>query len=113
MKRVSKLKILTVVVMVMLIIFSAKVSFAQTITSIGNSTGNTANNTSVNNVVTNNTTNNITNNTPTNNVVNNTPVNNTVLPDTGAASTTGIFVLMALTSISAIYTFIKVRKYNI
>ncbi|MGN1330187.1 MAG: LPXTG cell wall anchor domain-containing protein [Clostridia bacterium] len=113
MKRVSKLKILTVVVMVMLIVFSARASFAQTITSnqvtsIQNSTGNTANNTSVNNVQTNNTT----NNTLVNNVTN-TPVNNTVLPDTGAASTTGIFVLMALTSISAIYTFIKVRKYNI
>lgn len=114
MKRVSKLKILTVVVMVVLIVFSARASFAQTITSnqsvtsIQNSTGNTANNTSVNNVQTNNTT----NNTLVNNVTN-TPVNNTVLPDTGAASTTGIFVLMALTSISAIYTFIKVRKYNI
>lgn len=108
MKKVSKLKILTVVVMVMLIVFSAKVSFAQTITSIGNSTGNTANNTTINNVV-----NNVTENNTTNNVVNNTPVNNTVLPETGAASTTGIFILMALTSISAIYTFIKIRKYNI
>ena len=102
MKKINKLKVLTLIAMIMLVVFSAKYSFAQTITTIGNSTGNTSNNTNLNNV-------------QTNNVVNNTPapVNNTVLPDAGTKSSTGILVLITLTSISAIYTYTKVRKYNI
>jgi len=89
MNKISKLKIVTVFLMAMLIIFSAKSSFAQPtqpITTIGNSTGNSTNNT---------------------------PVNNTVLPDTGASSSTGIIILMVLTSVSAVYTYMKVKEYNI
>lgn len=111
MKKINKLKVLTVIVMVMLIVFSAKFSFAQTITTIGNSTGNGTNNTSLNNVQTNNVVNNTS--VPVNNTPAPAPVNNTVLPDTGAKSSTGILVLITLTSISAIYTYTKVRKYNI
>ena len=95
MKKINKLKVLTLIAMIMLVVFSAKYSFAQTITTIGNSTGNTSNNTNLNNVQTNNV------------------VNNTVLPDAGTKSSTGILVLITLTSISAIYTYTKVRKYNI
>lgn len=112
MKKMNKLKVLTVIAMIMLVVLSAKYSFAQTITTIGNSTGNTNNNSSINNVQTNNVANNTpapVNNTP----VNNTPVNNTVLPDAGTKSSAGILVLITLTSISAIYTYTKVRKYNI
>mgnify|MGYP001066843513 CR=1 FL=1 len=108
MKKISKLKVVTVILMIMLIVCSAKINFAAQITNIGNSTGNTSNNTPVNNVPTNN----AVNNTP---VVNNipAPVNNTPLPATGSESSTGIIVLIALTSISAIYTYTKIRKYNI
>ena len=112
MKKVSVLKVITVLLMVALIIGVAKSSFAAStiqVQSIENSGGNSSNNV-VNNVQ----------NEPVNNVpVNNTPaptptpVNNTVLPKTGAKSTTGLVVLMVLTSISAVYTYIKVKEYNI
>ena len=99
MKRESILKLLTVFVMVALVIGIAKSSFAvSTITAIENSSGNG----------TNNTLNNIARNEPVNNV----PINQP-MPDTGAKSSTGFIVLIALTSVSAIYTFIKVREYNI
>ena len=106
MKKINKLKVLTLIAMIMLVVFSAKYSFAQTITTIGNSTGNTSNNTNLNNVQTNN----VVNNTPA--PVNNTPapVNNTVLPDAGTKSSTGILVLITLTSISAIYTYTKLEN---
>ncbi len=107
MNKISKLKIVTVFLMAMLIIFSAKSSFAQPITTIGNSTGNSTNNTPVNNIAQNNVTNNVVN------TVAPEPVNNTVLPDTGASSSTGIIILMVLTSVSAVYTYIKVKEYNI
>ena len=100
--------------MVALVIGIAKSSFAvSTITAIENSSGNGTNNT-LNNIARNEPV----NNTPVNNTpVNNTPVNNVPInqpmPDTGAKSSTGFIVLIALTSVSAIYTFIKVREYNI
>ena len=114
MKRESILKLLTVFVMVALVIGIAKSSFAvSTITAIENSSGNGTNNT-LNNIARNEPV----NNTPVNNTpVNHTPVNNVPInqpmPDTGAKSSTGFIVLIALTSVSAIYTFIKVREYNI
>ncbi len=114
MKRESILKLLTVVMMVALVIGIAKSSFAvSTITAIENSTGNGTNNT-LNNISRNEPVNNTpVNNTPVNNApVNNVPVNRT-MPETGAKSSVGLIVLIALTSVSAIYTFIKVREYNI
>lgn len=111
MKKSSVLKLMTVVVMIALILGSAKISFAAAqIQPIENSGGNSAGNNTLNSV----------NNTSTNNVVNNTiPVNNTnkventTLPDTGKESSLGIIVLITLTSISAIYTYIKVKEYNV
>lgn len=111
MKKSSVLKLMTVVIMIALILGSAKISFAAAqIQPIENSGGNSAGNNTLNSV----------NNTSTNNVVNNTiPVNNTnkventPLPEAGKESSLGIVVLIALTSISAIYTYIKVKEYNI
>ena len=108
MKRESILKLLTVVIMAALVIGIAKSSFAvSTITAIENSSGNGTNNT-LNNISTNEPV----NNTPANVPVNNVPVNQPI-PDTGAKSSTGLIVLIALTSVSAVYTYIKVREYNI
>ena len=106
MKKSSVLKLMTVVVMIVLILGTAKMSFAATqIQPIENSGGNSVNNTS------NNTTNNVANNTiPVNNT---NKVENTTLPKAGKESSLGIVVLIALTSISAIYTYIKVKEYNI
>lgn len=115
MKKVNKLKVLTIVLMGIIILCSARMSFAATsITSISTSSGNSANN-AVNNIATNNTSNNVVTN---ENVVKNEPnynnvVNNTTLPDTGAKSSIAIFVLILLTSVSAVYTYIKVKQYNI
>lgn len=122
MKKVSKLKILTVVLMGIMILCSAKMTFAaQSISTISTSSGNSSNNNiseignSSNN--TNGTDNNLTN---TNNVANNTlqptnnnTVQNTTLPDTGAKSSVAIVFLIVLASISAIYTYKKVKEYNI
>ena len=110
MKKSSVLKLMTVVVMIALILGTAKMSFAATqIQPIENSGGNSAGNNTLNSV--NNTTNNVANNTiPVNNT---NKVENTTLPEAGKESSLGIVVLIALTSISAIYTYIKVKKYNI
>ena len=109
MKKSSVLKLMTVVVMIALIIGSAKMSFAAQIQPIENSGGNSAGNNTLNSV--NNTSNNVTNNTiPVNNT---NKVENTPLPEAGKESSLGIVVLIALTSISAIYTYIKVTEYNI
>lgn len=110
MKKSSVLKLMTVVVMIALILGTAKMSFAATqIQPIENSGGNSAGNNTLNSV--NNTTNNVANNTIS---VNNTnKVENTTLPEAGKESSLGIVVLIALTSISAIYTYIKVKEYNI
>ena len=110
MKKEKVLKILTVVLMIALVIGVAKSSFAatQTITAIENSTGNGTNNT-VNNISSNEPA----NNTPVNNLpVNNAPTN-TAIPDTGASSNLGLIVLITFASVSAVYTYMKVRKYNI
>ena len=115
MKKEKVLKILTVVLMVTLVIGVARSSFAatQTITAIENSTGNGTNNT-VNNIASNEPANNtLQNNTAVNNLpVNNVPTN-TALPDTGVSSNIGLVVLITLASVSAVYTYMKVRKYNI
>lgn len=123
MKKVNKLKILTVILMGILILCSAKMSFAaQSITAISTSTGNTGNN-NINNISTNTDNSNNLNNTG-NDIQNNSsnnllPVNNaantqnTVLPDAGAKSSATIVFLIVLTSISAIYTYKKVKEYNI
>ena len=104
MKKSSVLKLMTVVVMIALILGTAKMSFAATqIQPIENSGGNSAGNNTLNSV--NNTTNNVANNTN--------KVENTTLPEAGKESSLGIVVLIALTSISAIYTYIKVKEYNI
>ena len=110
MKKSSVLKLMTVVVMIVLILGTAKMSFAATqIQPIENSGGNSAGNNTLNTV--NNTTNNVANNTiPVNNT---NKVENTTLPEAGKESSLGIVVLIALTSISAIYTYIKVKEYNI
>jgi uncharacterized protein HemX len=110
MKKSSVLKLMTVVVMIALILGTAKMSFAATqIQPIENSGGNSAGNNTLNSV--NNTTNNVANNTiPVNNT---NKVENTTLPEAGKESSLGIVVLIALTSISAIYTYIKVKEYNI
>lgn len=110
MKKSSVLKLITVVVMIALILGTAKMSFAATqIQPIENSGGNSAGNNTLNTV--NNTTNNVANNTiPVNNT---NKVENTTLPEAGKESSLGIVVLIALTSISAIYTYIKVKEYNI
>ena len=110
MKKSSVLKLMTVVVMLALILGSAKISFAAAqIQPIENSGGNSAGNNTLNSV--NNTTNNVANNTiPVNNT---NKVENTTLPEAGKESSLGIVVLIALTSISAIYTYIKVKEYNI
>lgn len=114
MKKSSVLKLMTVVVMIALILGTAKMSFAATqIQPIENSGGNSAGNNTLNSV--NNTSNNTTNNVANNTIpVNNTnKVENTTLPEAGKESSLGIVVLIALTSISAIYTYIKVKEYNI
>ena len=110
MKKSSVLKLMTVVVMIALILGTANMSFAATqIQPIENSGGNSAGNNTLNTV--NNTTNNVANNTiPVNNT---NKVENTTLPEAGKESSLGIVVLIALTSISAIYTYIKVKEYNI
>lgn len=114
MKSINKLKVLTLVLMIISIVFFAKTSFAATsITSISTSSGNASNN------VVNNIPNNVVENTPQNNaIVNNTPANNynnvvSNIPETGAKSSTVLMFLIGLTSISAAYTYIKVKKYNI
>ena len=105
MRRVNKLKVLTVILMAILVACSAKMSLAATaITSISGSTGNAADNNTVNNIATNNVV---------ANTSNNTVVTNTSLPDTGAKSTIGLIVLIGLTSVSAVYTYRKIKKYNI
>jgi hypothetical protein len=114
MKKSSVLKLMTVVVMIILILGTAKMSFAATqIQPIENSGGNSVTNNTLNSV--NNTSNNTTNNVANNTIpVNNTnKVENTTLPKAGKESSLGIVVLIALTSISAIYTYIKVKEYNI
>ncbi|MCI8290881.1 MAG: hypothetical protein HFJ25_01290 [Clostridia bacterium] len=115
MKSINKLKVLTLILMVISVIFFAKTSFAATsITSISTSSGNASNN------VVNNIPNNVVENTPKNNaIVNNAPTannyNNVVsnIPETGAKSSTVLMFLIGLTSVSAVYTYIKVKKYNI
>ncbi len=107
MNKTSILKLITIIAVVGLILGFSKVNFA--VTSIETSGGNKTNNV-INSV--NNTSNNVTNNTTPLNT-NNTITNNTVLPDTGAKSSLGIIVLIALTSVSAVYTYVKVKEYNI
>lgn len=111
MNKPNILKLITIIAVVGLILGFSKVNFA--VTSIETSGGNKTNNV-INSV--NNTSNNVTNNTENNTTPlnkNNTITNNTVLPDTGAKSSLGIIVLIALTSVSAIYTYVKVKEYNI
>lgn len=122
MKRTNILKLITIIAVVALIIGASQLSYAaQNITTIEKSGGNGTNNTvnTVNNTennTTNNTSNSIANN-ATNNVTNNNstiPVNNsTALPDAGAESSIGLFVLIGLATVSAVYTYIKVKEYNI
>lgn len=112
MNKTNILKLITIIAVVGLILGFSKVNFA--VTSIETSGGNKTNNV-INSV--NNTSNNVTNNTENNTTTplntNNTITNNTVLPDTGAKSSLGIIVLIALTSVSAVYTYVKVKEYNI
>lgn len=124
MRNNSKLKVLTLIVMIVLIICSARVTFAATqIQQISTTNGSSANNNNVNGISTPGAgTNNITR--PTNNVVtppannvvpNNVPNTtvNTTIPETGAESTTMLFVLIGFATISTIYTYLKIKKYNI
>lgn len=124
MRNNSKLKVLTLIVMIVLIICSARVTFAATqIQQIQTTNGSSANN-NINGISTPGagTNNNIarpTNNVvtpPANNVVpNNVPntTTNTTIPQTGAESTTMLFVLIGFATISTIYTYLKIKKYNI
>lgn len=120
MKNINKLKLITIGLMILLVICYAKTSFAAAtqITSISTSSGNSANNVVNNlpngvNTVVNEPTNNVVNVATTNNSYNN--YNNVVnnIPDTGAESYTAIMILIVLTSISTVYTYIKVKKYNL
>lgn len=124
MRNNSKLKVLTLIVMIVLIICSARVTFAATqIQQIQTTNGSSANNNNVNGISTPGAgTNNITrptNNTftpPANNATpNNVPntTTNTTIPQTGAESTTMLFVLIGFAIISTIYTYLKIKKYNI
>lgn len=131
----KKLKVLTLILMIALIICSAKMAFAATpITSISTSSGNSAtNNTANNNMSSYGATNNagssgtsVNMNNPTyNNVASNTntatnlysnntsAVTNTTMPETGAKPKTVLIGLIVLALISSVYTYAKVKKYNI
>ena len=128
MNRSNLLKLLTVLLIVVFIVIGTKAVLAAQsieIRSVEGSGGNTpANRANAIPTTTNepeNTTNNVVNeadNTPSNNLVspaNNVPnnVNNKTIPDTGAKSQTGLFIFMILALVSAVYTFIKVKEYNI
>ncbi len=113
MKNTNKLKILTVILMGILILCSARMTFAaQAINNIS-TIPSTDQNISGNNATLNNISNNTSNNSLiTNNVTNNASRNET-LPKTGAELSVGLVGLISFVSISAIYTYIKVKKYNI
>lgn len=125
MRNNSKLKVLTLIVMIVLIICSARTTFAASqIQSIQTTNGSTATNNNMNGITTPGApTNNVaqpTNNAitaPTNNIAtpNRVPntVTNTAIPQTGAESTTMLFVLIGFATISTIYTYLKIKKYNI
>ncbi len=122
MKNTNKLKILVVILMGILILCSARMTFAaqaiNNITTIpATDQPSATNNTSLNNISNTSGTqpNNTSNNAIVTNKVNNTSNNtqNTTLPKTGAELSVGLVGLISFVSISAIYTYIKVRKYNI
>ena len=114
MKKVNKYKILTVILLSIVVICSARLSFAATINN-SNTTNSLTSIQTTNGSATNNVVNNIANNTPVN-VPSPSPSpvpNNTALPETGAESTTALIVLIVVASISAIYTYSKVKEYNV
>ncbi len=122
MKNLNSMKVLTVILMGIIILCVATTSFAaQSITSIQASTGNNTTDGSVNNLANDVPTNNTANNTLEDNTLSNSLETNNVvendtsgtLPDTGAKLSIGLISLIALTSISAVYTYINVKKYNI
>ena len=115
MKKVNKYKILTVILLAIVVICSARLSFAVSINNGGN---NIPTITTTNGSAANNTVPNIANNLTVNEPVNTpaptpAPVTNTVLPETGAESQIGLVVLIVVASISAIYTYSKVKEYNV
>ena len=115
MKKVNKYKILTVILLSIVVICSARLSFATSINN-GNNGGNNLTPVSISNgSAANNTVSNIANNTPAPSPSPSpSPVpNNTALPQTGAESTSGLIVLIVVASISAIYTYSKVKEYNV
>lgn len=116
MKKVNKYKILTVILLSIVVICSARLSFAATINN-SNTTNSLTSIQTTNGSATNNPVNNIPNNTPVNTPAPSpspSPVpNNTALPETGAESTTALIVLIVVASISAIYTYSKVKEYNV
>lgn len=125
----NKLKVLTLILMIALIICSAGMAFAATpITSISTSSGNSATNNAANNISNTGTNNNASgntssntpnyNNVPSNNsakniYTNNASTTNTAIPETGAKPRTLLIVLIILTLVSSIYTYAKVKRYNI
>ena len=114
MKKVNKYKILTVILLSIVVICSARLSFAATINN-SNTTNSLTSIQTTNGSATNNVVNNLVNNTPVNTPAPSpSPVpNNTALPETGAESTTALIVLIVVASISAIYTYSKVKEYNV
>ncbi len=132
MKKINSLKVITLVLMIMLAISVSSRVFADDTPAITTLTGNNTNqgNTSIgtisDNTTGNGTTNTNTNNTNnTNNAINNTNVatnlpttNNSTstsdsLPKAGLSSSSTIIFLIIATSISAIYTYKKVKEYNL
>lgn len=120
MRNNSKLKVLTLIVMIVLIVCFARSTFAASqITPIQTSTGNSPTNNSLNNIPTtsaplNNAANNVIE-APRNNVTTNLPntTTNTAIPQTGAKSTTVLVSLIVFALISTVYTYLKIKKYNI
>lgn len=116
MKKVNKYKILTVILLSIVVICSARLSFAATINNSNQTNNSLTSIQTTNGSASNSAVNNIANNTPVNNTPAPTPTpvpNNTALPETGAESTTALIVLIVVASISAIYTYSKVKEYNV
>lgn len=127
MRNNSKLKVLTLVLMIVLILCFARNTFAAAqITTINQNSANPSISTSTGNAPSNNNLNNIpTNNQAKNNVVQPTnngleaprnlpnTVTNTSIPETGAKSSTMLIGLIIFALVSTVYTYLKIKKYNI
>lgn len=122
MKKVNLSKTLVMLVIVAIICCISTINFAATVdlNQLPNSNdvpridqiNGTTNNATVNNATTNNTTNNTTNIIGTTNRTGNTTNTTGTLPKTGVDDTI-MWVLIGASVIAAIYTYKKVRDYNV